>query len=328
MQEPSRSWVKFLLKFSFVAVLLWFLVQKGFISLHATGKAFGHLELIVPASLALLLNIFMGSIRWQWLLNAQGIHLPFLRTLELTLIGNFFNVALPGAVSGDFVKAFYIGKELEGQRAKSFGSIIFDRVAGLSALVLVSASTLFLEARVFKQHLIAKPILFSVWSAALGVIVFYTYLFLVKESHDPLLIFFRKLESKVSKMGSVTRIYLGLRHYHSYRWTVLKVLFFSVMIHLIVGWSCLQFARALGQGDLTVWSLYMVVPIGLLVTAIPVMPAGVGTGHAAFLYLFTLIGSERGADVFTLLAMFNLLIGAVGGVVYLKFKSSPKLMGT
>ena len=29
-------------------------------------------------------------------------------------------------------------------------------------------------------------------------------------------------------------------------------------------------------------------------------PAGVGTGHAAFAYLFNLWGSQRGADIFTL----------------------------
>ena len=58
----------------------------------------------------------LGILRWQWLLKAQNINLPIMRTAQLNLIGAFFNLALPGAVSGDFVKAFYIGKDIPGQK--------------------------------------------------------------------------------------------------------------------------------------------------------------------------------------------------------------------
>ena len=54
----------------------------------------------------MIASAFLGPIRWQLLLRAQGIKLSMGRTAQLTLIGNFFNIALPGAVSGDFVKAF------------------------------------------------------------------------------------------------------------------------------------------------------------------------------------------------------------------------------
>jgi hypothetical protein len=83
----------------------------------------------------------------------------------------------------------------------------------------------------------------------------------------------------------------------------------------------MNIAHALGDSHLPLVSLYVVVPIGLVLTSIPIAPAGVGTGHAAFLYLFHLIGSDRGADVFSLYAIGNLFTGLIGGLVYLQFKA-------
>jgi glycosyltransferase 2 family protein len=161
--------------------------------------------------------------------------------------------------------------------------------------------------------------------AALAVLAFYSYLFLVREHHDPLLRLFHALGVRYPKTGSLERIYMGLRHYHNHRWTVIKVLLVSICIHLLVGWACFRLAMAMGD-VVSQLAVYVVTPIGLLVTAIPVLPAGVGTGHAAFSILFKLIGSLRGADVFTLFVLFHLFIGSVGGLVYLRFRNTePKL---
>lgn len=317
--------LKTLLKTVFVFGLLYFLTQKGFISVQDTKRAFDNWQLLLPALLMLCTLVVLGAVRWRWLLEAQGIEMNFMRVFELTLVGNFFNIALPGAVSGDFVKAFYIGKDLPGKRASAFGSILFDRIAGLSGLVLVGGAAMILEG--FTQHvdlesarmlMVLKPFMIL---CALGTIVFYSYLFLVKESWDPVLLTLRKLEAKMPKAGSITRIYEGTRHYHHHRWTVIKVLAISVVIHMTVGWAFLQFAHALGSDQLPLLGVYTIFPFGLLVTAVPVAPAGVGTGHAAFHYLFNLIGSARGADIFTLFALSQIFYGAIGGVVYLRFRA-------
>ena len=140
----------------------------------------------------------MGIFRWNWLLKAQSIHLPLRRVAQLTFIGGFFNIALPGAVSGDFVKAFYVGREIPGQRARAFASILFDRVAGVSALVLVSAVAMLLAHASDSAPQLFAPVQFSVILGAVCVIVFYAYLFLVKERHDPVLILLKKNRIKTS----------------------------------------------------------------------------------------------------------------------------------
>ncbi|OFZ05805.1 MAG: hypothetical protein A2X97_03835 [Bdellovibrionales bacterium GWA1_52_35] len=318
----SRKVLSYFVKALFVTGLLYFLVQKGFISVQATQLAFTRLNKLLPAVAVILLLSVMGAIRWQWLLRAQGIHLTWWRTIQLSYIGGFFNIALPGAISGDLVKAFYIGREVQGQRARAFGSILFDRVAGLSALAFVSAGALLVGFRSFEGTPVFTALRFLITLAAGVAFLFYVYLFLMKEKHDPLLYFFKALELRFPKLGSFARIYEGIRHYHDHRWVVIKVLLLSSAVHLAIGWACFLFAQALGDDLVSLLSCYVVVPLGLLVTAVPVMPAGVGTGHAAFLYLFQLVGCQRGADIFTLYALCSMLIGSIGGLIYVRFKAS------
>lgn len=310
--------LKLILKVVFVAGLFVFLSQKGAISFKSTRDAFGHPEYIVPGFLGMFFTSILGTARWQWLLRAQGINLPLLRTLRLTLIGGFFNVALPGAVSGDFVKAYYVGKEIQGKQARAFGTILFDRIVGVSALALVSAGAMLFGMHSYEGTPMWFALKFMVSVSAGAVIAFYAYLFLVREHHDPLLRFLNFIGAKFPKLVGMAKVYEGVRHYHNHRLLVLWVLALSVVVHLTVGWACLNLARALGESGLSLIGLYVVVPLGLLITAVPVLPAGVGTGHAAFLYLFHLIGSERGADTYTLLAIFNVIMGAIGGLVYLR----------
>ena len=313
------------IKTLFIVGLLLFLVQKGFISVNATRQALSQWKKMILALLLIFLNTGLGIIRWQWLLEAQNIHLGLIRTTQLSLIGNFFNIALPGAVSGDFVKAFYIGKEVKGQKSKAFGTILFDRVAGLSALVLVSAGALFLGFQTYIHSALFSTIHVLMEVAAFSVIFFYGYLFLIKNHYDPLLKVLKSIESKAPKFASIARIYESLRHYHNHRMTVVKALALSILIHLIAGWTSMVFAEALGETQLSLLSVYVVVPLGLLLTAIPVAPAGVGTGNITFFYFFHLIGSERGADIFSLIALTNVLVGAIGGLVYLRFKSKEPI---
>jgi uncharacterized protein (TIRG00374 family) len=324
-KQNLRSKIILGAKITFVCSLLYFLAKKGFISVHATQQALQQWQKIVPAVLALFVSALLGVYRWQWLLRAHQIDMKWSKIFQLTFIGNFFNIALPGAVSGDFVKAFYIGREAKGQRAKAFGSILFDRVAGLSALVLVSAGALAFGIGSYLHTPLIKGIQLLLGVGAVCVISFYAYLFCVREHHDPILRILNHLEKSVPKIASVVRIYESLRHYHSHKLTVLKVLAISVIIHLIYGWGCLNFAEALGDLNLSLTSVYIVVPLGLLITAVPVAPAGIGTGNVAFLYFFQLIHSDRGGDVFSLVALTNILIGFLGGLIYFRYRGLEQL---
>jgi uncharacterized protein (TIRG00374 family) len=320
-----KNLLKTFLKLALVVILFWWLAKKNLISLERTAEGLKNWPSLLAGFTAIWISAFISAFRWGMLLQAQNIQLATSRLLQLQFVGNFFNIALPGAVSGDFVKAFYIAHEYPGARSKAFGSILFDRIIGLSALVIVSLTALLIGL----QHFIGSPVLSGVKAfvmiAGLCVFVFYTYLFLVHEDSDPLLkigLAFEKRGGKIgSTFGAIVRIYLGVRVYHSERKLVFKALFFSCIVHVLAGFACLCFATALGESQIPTNGLFVVAPLGLLATAVPILPGGVGTGHAAFSFFFKLLGSDRGADIFSYFVITQLIIGGVGGLVYLRFKT-------
>ncbi|MGE0614818.1 MAG: lysylphosphatidylglycerol synthase transmembrane domain-containing protein [Bacteriovoracia bacterium] len=319
--------LKLAFKFALVSALLYFLSQKGFLSLSATKRAFSRWEYVGPGMGCLVVTAILAIYRWYVLLSAQGIRLGISRILQLTFVGSFFNIALPGAVSGDVIKAIYVAKEIQGRRAHSLSSILFDRVAGVSALILVSGVALLMSLASPAGERLLQTVGFFVLAATAFVVVFFGYLFIVKEDRDPVLALCRRLEQRIPRVGSITRIYEGIRTYHHERGAIVVSLAVSVIIHLLVIVSFVFFSLALGEDHLQPLSLCVIVPLGLLVTAIPVMPAGVGTGHVAFSWLFMQIGSERGADTFSLFVLFQLLQGIFGGLIYLRFKSQATALG-
>lgn len=313
--------LKTLAKFAVVGVLFYFLSKNGSISVEHTKNALKHGDRVAFSIGLGLICAILGVVRWRLLLEAQNIHLSFSRVFQLTFVGNFFNIALPGAVSGDFVKAFYVAKESNGRPSLAFGSILLDRIVGLSALVFVSATALAIGFRQFEVGHIFEALGLFLKLAATAVIAFYGYLFFVKEQHDPILRLLDALEAKIKPISSIKRIYVSIRAYRSRRKAVLGALAISFLIHGLVGVQLLNFLRALDDSSVTGLQLYAVFPMGLLVTAVPVAPAGIGTGHAAFAYLLNLFGSARGADLFSLFALVQLFTGALGGLVYLQFRS-------
>lgn len=262
----------------------------------------------------------LATLRWQWLLQAQGVQAPFFQTLKVNLIGTFFNTALPGAVSGDFVKVFYIAQNAPGRRGQIFGSILFDRILGLSGLILVAAAALWGDWSLVRGTGALPAIRLTLALGAFGVLSFFSYLFWMPSSHDPIEKVLLRLVGWKPRAQGLANIYVGVRAYQNRKLAVLMGLSLSILIHLCVCWCCLQFAYALGEQGLSVSPVFLFVPLGLLVTAVPLLPGGIGTGHAAFSWGFHIIGSDRGADIFSLLFMTNLLIGIVGSIVYVSHR--------
>jgi hypothetical protein len=75
----------------------------------------------------------------RWFLMVRALGLPFRRrdALRLGFIGTFFNVVIPGAIGGDFVKAAYLCRE-QPRKAPAIASVVIDRLASLLALFLLA----------------------------------------------------------------------------------------------------------------------------------------------------------------------------------------------
>jgi uncharacterized membrane protein YbhN (UPF0104 family) len=96
----------------------------------------------------------------------------------------------------------------------------------------------------------------------------------------------------------------------------------SIVNHILAITAVILCARALGDYSLSAYQFFLLAPMALVTTAIPIAPAGLGVGHVAFGALFSLAGSSHGAEIFTMYVTVQILVNLTGIFFYLR---SPKL---
>jgi uncharacterized protein (TIRG00374 family) len=112
-------------------------VHYGFHTLLLEAR--GRWYLLAAAWAVLVIPFFVTAIRWRNLMKPQGINMPLAVALQLTFVGQFYSILLPGITGGDLVKIVYAAK-LTGSKTKSFITIILDRVIGLVALMVIAGA--------------------------------------------------------------------------------------------------------------------------------------------------------------------------------------------
>jgi glycosyltransferase 2 family protein len=79
----------------------------------------------------------LSSMRWQWVLRAEGAKLPLRTLFSSYMIGMFMNNFMPTSIGGDAVKAYDIYR-LTGNKGLSLISVFLERFTGLIALLILS----------------------------------------------------------------------------------------------------------------------------------------------------------------------------------------------
>jgi len=306
-----------ILKFLSVGAVFWFLSKKGLVTAGSLHHLLSSPLTVLLVVILTTINTILGAVRWRGLLAAKGAQVSPSRALELNLIGNFFNIALPGAVSGDFVKAVFVSKQFPEKKGAVFGSMLLDRFLGVSAMVFVAAFSAGVSSLIDWGGHLPAALLVSISSVGAGILVFLVYMF---NSHqkDPLFKLIRFVTKRHTRLEIIDQLYLGVMDYRTNTRAVFLAIAQSVLIHVFLIVMVFGITMSVSATPISIVALAVIVPIGILATAIPVLPAGVGTGHAAFFALFKLVGSDQGAEVFSLLVMFQIIVGMIGGLFYLR----------
>ncbi len=91
------------------------------------------------AWVVLFTPFIITAIRWRNLMRPQGINMSLKKCFELTVVGQFYSILLPGITGGDLVKIVYTSR-LTGSKTKSIITIMLDRVIGLLALIVIGGA--------------------------------------------------------------------------------------------------------------------------------------------------------------------------------------------
>jgi uncharacterized protein (TIRG00374 family) len=92
-----------------------------------------HYGYLFLAFLLCLVSVVLTFVRWYVLVRAQGLPFTIPDALRLGAVGFFFNSFLPGSVGGDIIKAAFLARE-QSRRTVAVATVIMDRALALWAL--------------------------------------------------------------------------------------------------------------------------------------------------------------------------------------------------
>ncbi|MGZ3713389.1 MAG: lysylphosphatidylglycerol synthase transmembrane domain-containing protein, partial [Bdellovibrionota bacterium] len=312
------SSIKLALKFGFAFAILGYMVYSGRLDMNVVRRGFSHSAMLLASCTLVFFALVTSLYRWGLLLRGQGIEITMGQLIRYGMIGNFFNTTMPGAVSGDLIKAWYLLADYKGQKKTPLlTSILLDRVMGVFGLVIVSASPIFFQwRRVWDTPQLAHLAQVVLLLFA-SVVFFYGYLLLSASGPLAKLRFHMNALNKFRPGKMLLEAYDALITYREHPVILVQALLLSICTHLFIVTVVIFCAQALGETNIPFFQFFLLVPIGLLSTAVPVAPSGLGVGHVAFDALFRLAGSTLGAEIFTMLVTIQIMWNLTGIIFYL-----------
>lgn len=309
------------LKVTLVTALIYWLISSGKLSLAELKIFYTHPSVAVYNILLWMISlIFLCGLRWNLLLKGVGIHAKLSRSISLTAIGAFFNSVMPGAVGGDLIKALYITKDhSEKSKSRIAITLLLDRILGITGLLFIAVLGILLNAEEIFAQKNLKGIATIILLLFSGISLFFATIFLsFTNKNDPIE---KLLSFKIPLLSIFKNIYLAFREYHHHKQLLFKGFLSSVLsqgLFVIFFW---YITTILSGQNLSITNITTIVPIGILTTAIPLAPGGLGVGHAAFDQLFSYIGISGGANIFNVAFLGQMTLNLLGIIPYLLLKS-------
>lgn len=280
------------------------------------------LSLIVYAAAQVII-----SVRWWMLLRAQSIYIDVLAAVRLFFLGLFYNNLMLGSVGGDLLKAWYVTKHTN-RRLEGALSVFVDRAIGLAGTVLLAVFSYLMFVR---GHIAARTEAQEAgppgWlsqhggAIALWATVAVGAVLAILLVHPAGRARFVRLTAKARLRGVslLRRAKDAVVVYCSKPWTLLAAMILTLGAQGIVIAAFWLLGRNLGiEGGLGYY--FVAFPVGWVVGAIPISPAGLGTTEAAtkaFLCWLTGAPPEKVLVLVVCQRFIWILSSLPGGLVHL-----------
>src|SRR5208283_3050906 len=122
------------LAFALLGLVLWQNRDK----IHAVFAHPLDLRLLVLGVLIFQCGLLITYVRWYLLVRVIEPRFTLRSTMLLGFIGYVFNLVIPGAVGGDFIKAAYLVR-MQIRKTQAIASMLIDRIIGLLGLFVLAA---------------------------------------------------------------------------------------------------------------------------------------------------------------------------------------------
>jgi len=274
------------------------------------------------------IGISITFLRWYFLVRAVELPFRVRDAFRLGAIGFFFNTFLPGSVGGDIIKAAFLARE-HARRTVAVATVIMDRVIALWALIWFVAllgcvfwATGQLEGPGTEA---CRTIVVSAWVIVGITLTVWLLLGLLPDERAQK--FAGRLE-RLPRVGhSAAEFWRAVWMYRRRPRSVFGVLALSWVGHVFFVLLFYGSVRTLcepGPELPTLAQHFLIVPIGLVIQAMPLFPGGAGIGELGFGGLYQWLGYPPANGVIGSLVMrvINWILGVFGYLVYHRMKGT------
>ena len=250
-------------------------------------------------------------------MRVQGISLGWFRVWKLVMIGMFFNLCLPGGVGGDLIKVFFAMREAPKSKSAVFLSIIVDRIAGMFALIIVSAGVFawfykpLMSLPMIRAFLITVGVIFGAFLLliAIGIVIDKFHLA-------------RRLPPKMPGHAAILDTARAFSIYARDWKAVLGAVLISMPLNAFIFGTAI-FAAFAFVGNPGAAAMTSVILIVNTISSLPISLAGIGVREGLFsVMLHSLYGTPEDLAVLISITGFALGVGwgLIGGIIYLTYR--------
>ena len=301
----SRKWIGVVLKVCLGAGILTVMALTGKMDLARIGRSLAQWPLMLCILGLGYAQLAVVAFRWNFLLRTQALGLPFSRAWSLTMIGILFNAVIPGGIGGDLVKGYYLSRANPGRKTHAAMTLVMDRATGLAGLFLVGGIMVLVNWHEAARSAATRSLAIGVMAGAVaGIAGIYAAV---------------RAGGRVSQwsfLPAIARNAFGALHeYQSGHLAIPVALVLSALGQAMTCGMYYLALRATGDPGLPAGQFFLIVPLGLVTSAVPISPAGLGVGQAAFFALFRIVSPNHataGTDALTVLQVLLILLSASG----------------
>lgn len=306
----SKKFISVLFRVSVSIILIIFLFRQFDRKLIFGIIKSANMWLLISSLLVFILGYIISLYRWEMLLKAVHVHLSIKRIIISFSGGLFFNLFLPSTIGGDLVRSFDLASHTKKPK-EIIATVLLDRISGYAGLIIVTLLALFFAYKLIQDKTVMMII---------GIITAVLILILLAIFNN---FFFSKLNRLLhSPTGNRLMIAIKDTHQEMYYFRHHKRmlwdnLLYSIMVQISSPLSFYLIALALGiRADALYFFIF--VPLIGAITLLPISIGGLGLRDATTIYFFAKIGMAKDLAFALSLTVFffTLLIGVIGGIVY------------
>jgi uncharacterized protein (TIRG00374 family) len=267
------------------------------------------LDLVTIFALSIAL-VVVSVLKWRLFLERLGISASVPHLFRLYLVGYFVNLIMPSALGGDVVRSLYVGKNVDKVRAMS--ATLLERYTGFIAMVSMACVAVWWAPKVSSEITLATVVI-GVGAIGLTVILLSGKLVRLSEV----------LRVPYKAHAKLVRLQEGFQWGLSDTALLVRAGALSLMFHILTIVNTAAVAHSVGWEGVPWSDLFVVVPLILLLGALPLSPQGLGIQEGAFLFFLHAVGATTGQAlaVGLVLRAKSYVLAACGGVLWLTLTS-------